>query len=131
MDLEIASLCQAAVDHGGLLNIIGTFDTIHAAEFPHVLPHCALALRIRFSRIEQGKHKLKVNFVDEDGKPLIPPLQADLEVRAADAADSATANLVLNMNNLKIELPGRYQIDVAIDGRQERSLPLRVVKKNG
>lgn len=130
MDLEIAALCQAAVDHGGLLNIIGTFDTIHATKFPHVIPHCALALRVRFSRIEQGAHKLKVNFVDEDGKPLIPPLQADLQVQVADAADSSAANLVLNINNLKIENPGRYSIDVAIDGRQERSLPLRIVKKD-
>jgi len=35
--------------------------------------------------------------------------------------------MVLNINGLKIDRPGRYSVNLAIDNRHEKSLPLTVM----
>jgi hypothetical protein len=128
MRVEIFALCDAATDSHGKLNLLGTFDTLAAASFPSRHPHCSIALRLRFRSIEEGSHRVRLRFVDEDGQPVIPPLDGQLDVRCRPGADSASANLVLNLQSLPLNGPGRYSIDLAIDGREEASLPLYVVQ---
>ena len=125
MEIEAALLCDAATDQNGKLNVLGAFDTVFSKSYPMVLPHCAVAFRMRFSKVEEGEHKIKVRFVDEDGQPIQPPLDAGVKVGVADGQDSAASNLILNIQGLKIAKPGRYAIDLAVDGRHEKSLPLR------
>lgn len=126
MDVEIFALCDAAADYGGKLNLLGTFDSIWAKQFPVVHPHCAIALRIRFDRIEEGEHRVRISVVDEDGKPTGPSADGGITVKFPPDFLSVCANMVLNINGMKFEKPGRYSIDLAIDNRHERSLPLNV-----
>ena len=126
MEIETFLLCDAATDQMGKLNVLGAFDTINAAKLPVVWPHCAVTLRVRFSRIEEGGHKVRIGFMDEDGKPVLPPLEGSVDVRFRPGAQTVSVNLVLNINRLKLEGGGEYSIDLAVDGRQERSLPLYV-----
>jgi hypothetical protein len=126
MKIEVFALCDAATDTMGKLNILGTFDTIWARDMPAVHPQCAVALRIRLSRIEKGEHRIKINIVDEDGKPVVPSLDTAMQVGFPDEQSSHSFNIILNMQGLKLERHGEYSIDLAIDGRQEASLPLFV-----
>jgi hypothetical protein len=126
MIIEIISLCDAATDSQGKLNILGTFDTIWTRQVPMVYPQCAVAMRIRFTRIEEGEHRLKINILNEDGKLAMPSLDATIKVVFSHESDSAVTNLILNIQQLKLEKHGQYAIDVAINGRQEASLPLFV-----
>ena len=126
MDVEIFALCDAATDYAGKLNLLGTFDSVHGREFPLVFPHCAVALRLRFERIEEGTHRVRMNFVDEDGRAVIPTLDNTVTVRLPPDEPSICTNMVLNIQGMKFEKPGRYAIDLAIDGRHERSLPITV-----
>ena len=119
-------LCDAATDQQGKLNILGTFDAIHAVKFPAEHPQCAVAIRLRFTAVEAGEHKFKLLLVDVDGKPLIPPAEGTLNVPIPAGMESATVNLVMNYQRLRFNKPGRYSFDLAIDGREERSLPLFV-----
>ncbi|MFH1709273.1 MAG: hypothetical protein ABIF71_15330 [Planctomycetota bacterium] len=128
MDIEIFVLCDAATDLAGKLNILGTFDTLQVKAMPCVHPHCAIAMRVRFSRIEEGDHKFRIDFVNEDGQPLVPKLEGGIKVAFAAEVQSTAVNLVLGLNNLKIEQPGMYAINLAIDGRQVGSQPLWVKK---
>ena len=128
MDLEAALLCDAATDQGGKLNVLGAFDTIRARGFPMNHPQCAIVYRLRFRSLEAGAHKIKVHLVTEDGEPVIPPLEADLNISAGQAGDSVASNLILNIQRLTIPKAGRYAIDLAIDGRQEKSIPLTAAK---
>ncbi len=127
MRVEIFALCDAATEHQGKLNLLGTFDTLNAAAFPSRHPQCAIALRMRFSRIEEGPHRVRIRIVDEDGAPLVPALDGQFEVRCRPEVDSASANLVLTLQALPLTRPGRFAIDLAVDGREEASLPLYVV----
>ena len=124
MNVEIFTLCDAATDQLGKVSLLGAFDTLWAVQFPVVIPHCAIVLRLRLTRIESGSHRIRLNLVDEDGHSIIPPLDANFAIQIND--ESAASNLVLNLQNLKLEKAGRYSIDLAIDGRQEHSLPLYV-----
>ena len=126
METELAVLCDAATESGGKLNILGAFDSIFSREFPATHPQCAIALRIRFLRIEAGPHRIRMNFVDADGRAVVPPLDTSATIQCGDEDESVVANLIVNFQQLKFEKPGRYAIDVAVDGRLEKSLPLTV-----
>ncbi|MBL7131813.1 MAG: hypothetical protein ISS45_10530 [Candidatus Omnitrophica bacterium] len=126
MRVELFSLCDAATASAGKLNMLGAFDTIWTKKTPAVHPQCSVALRIRFDSIERGEHKIAVNFVDVDGRPLIPPAKGIINVNFPNEQRSDSANLILNIQGLKLEKYGEYSIDLAVDARQEASLPLYV-----
>ena len=126
MKIETFVLCDAATDYRGKLNILGTFDTIHARTTPLVWPHCALAVRMRFTAVEAGSHPVRINFIDDDGQALLPPLEGKVDIGVRPGAITVAANLILNIDRLKIEHFGEYSINLAVDGRQEASLPLYV-----
>ena len=130
MRLEIISLCDAATDNAGKINILGAFDTIWTSKVPAVHPQCAVALRIRFDAIEKGEHKINLNFVNEDGKSIMPPVDGSIKINFSEGQRSGASNFILNIQGLKIENYGEYSIDLAIDGKSEGSLPLFVRKKN-
>jgi hypothetical protein len=126
MEIQIAALCDAATDSAGKLNILGTFDTINAVQMPAIHPQCSIALRIIFQKIEEGAHKLKLNFVDEDGKLVMPSIDIPVEVAVPDDATFVSRNFIINIQQLKFANPGLYAIDIAMDGRHEGSVPLLV-----
>jgi hypothetical protein len=126
MNIQIAVLCDAATDYGGKLNLLGAFDTIMTSHLPAFHPQCSVALRIAFSRIEEGSHKVKINFVDEDGKFVMPSIDMPVDVVLPPEVNLLVRNFIINIQQLKFDKPGQYSIDVAIDGRQETSIPLLV-----
>jgi hypothetical protein len=126
MNIQVAVLCDAATDYGGKLNILGTFDTIITTQLPAVHPQCSIALRLAFNKIEEGSHKVKMNFVDEDGRLVMPSIDMPVDVVVPNELNFLVRNFVINIQQLKFEKPGQYSIDCAIDGRQETSIPLLV-----
>jgi hypothetical protein len=83
-------------------------------------------LRIRWERIEEGDHSLRITIVDADGKQLGPPVQGSAHVRMPTGSSTAVSNLTLQMQRLPFKNYGEFSIDLAVDGRQEGSLPLIV-----
>ncbi len=128
MNIQIAALCDAATDYGGKLNLLGTFDTILTPSLPAIHPAASVALRIVFEKIEEGPHKLRIGFVNDDGRPVMPPIEIPLDVGIPPDASFVSRNIVVNIQSLKFEAAGNYSIDVAIDGRHECSIPLAVKK---
>lgn len=126
MHIEIFALCDAATGDFGKLSMLGAFDTIWTTKTPVVHPQSALALRIRFERIERGEHQVAVNFIDMDGKNVIPQAQGSITINFPDDQRSGSANLILNIQGLKLDQFGEYSIDLAVDGQQRASLPFFV-----
>ena len=126
MKVEIFCLCDAATDMRGKLNILGTFDQIYAAKIPVVHPACAIALRMRFDKMEEGPHQVNLQMVDPDGTPIFQPMEGEVHPRMAPDIDSVAVNLILNFQHVKFEGFADYQINLAIDGQSVASLPLRV-----
>lgn len=126
MNIDAFVLCDCATDQGGKLNVLGAFDSIFARKMPAVHRACAIAARIRFEKIEEGEHKVRVDVIDEDGKAIVPRLDGEISVRIRGDTGSSGTNLILNLQGLKFERYGRYSINLAIDGRQVHSLPFSV-----
>ena len=126
MDIQIAILCDAATDNNGKLNILGTFDTICTSQLPAVHPQCSIALRMTFGKAEEGQHKVKMNFVDEDGHLVMPSIDIPVDVVVPDDSIFVSRNFIVNIQHMKFEKPGLYSIDIAMDGRQAGNIPLLV-----
>lgn len=126
MDIQVAVLCDAATDSGGKLNILGAFDTIHAAELPAVHPQCSVALRVTFGSGEEGAHKLQMTFVNDDGQSVMEVIEIPVEIAMPEESHFVTCNFVVNIQQLKFETPGFYSIDLALDGESQASIPLLV-----
>lgn len=131
MNIQIAVLCDAATESGGKLNLLGAFDAIYTpqpptAQQPAVHAQCSIALRMTFNNVEEGAHKLRLNFVDEDGKFIMRSIDLPIQIAVPSDAHFVTRNFIVNIQQLKFEKAGLYSIDIALDGRQEASIPLLI-----
>ena len=126
MNIEAFLLCDAATDQQGKLNILGAFDNIFAKKMPTMHPACAIAARIRFEKVEEGNHPIRIYIIDEDGKSIGPKLEGNVNVRIGDDVDSTATNIVLNIQRLKFEKYGQYRIDLAVDNQIKASLPFNL-----
>jgi len=126
MNIESFLLCDAATDQRGKLNVLGAFDNIFAKETPTRHRACSIAARIRFSKIEAGDHTVRIFIIDADGNSIGPKLEGNISVRIGDNISTAVVNLILNIQNLEFKEYGQYQIDLAVDGNVQASLPLYI-----
>jgi len=127
MDVQVAVLCDAATDTGGKLNLLGAFDTIQAQSLPVVHPQCSIALRATFNNTEEGRHTLRVNFVDEDGGSIMQDLPTiPVEIVLPEDSHFVTCNFIINIHQLKFDAPGFYSVEISLDDELHTSIPLLV-----
>jgi len=124
-------LCDAATDDRGKLNLLGAFDTICAPRMPVVHPQCAVALRLTFTTADEGAHRLQLNLMDADGRPIVPPLEIGFEIYLPEETHFATRNFIFNMQQVSFPAPGLYAVDIRMDGEALVSIPLQVRKLSG
>jgi len=123
MDIEIFTLCDAATDYQGRLCILGVFDTIFAQNLPAIHAQCAVALRMRFQKIEEGTHTLTLHIVNEDGVMIIPALNGQFIGQMPGNEREGTINVVLNLQGLNFTAYGQYEVNLAIDNINPKSIP--------
>jgi len=127
MNVQVAVLCDAATDDNGKLNLLGAFDTIITPQLPAVHPQCSIAVRVTFSQEDEGQHKLKLNFVDADGRSIMPNFPpVPVQVALPEETHFVTRNFIVNIQQMKFEQPGLYSIDIYLDDQQGASIPLLV-----
>jgi len=127
MNIQVAVLCDAATDDNGKLNLLGAFDTIFTPQLPAAHPQCSIALRVTFFSDDEGQHNLRLNFVDADGRSIMPDFPPiPVEVSLPDDTHFGTRNFIVNIQQLKFEGPGLYSIDLSLDDRPITSIPLMV-----
>lgn len=126
MNIQVAVLCDAATDDHGKLNLLGAFDSILASQLPVVHPQCTVALRVTFVSGDEGDRRLKLNFVDADGKNIMPPIDIPVPVELPDDAHFVTRNFIVNIQGLKFPDIGLYSVDVRLDDKSQASIPLWV-----
>ena len=126
MKVDVFTLCEFAKAERGKMTIVNAFNRIVAKQAPVVYPLCALAAIMRFERIEEGEKHVRVSIIDSDGKPVMPTLQAQINIQLRPNESDATVHFALLIQQIKLPNFGEYSIDLAIDGRQEASTPLYV-----
>lgn len=128
MEVEAFLLCDCATDQQGKLNILGAFDRLYARQIPAVHPACAVAVRLRFSKFEEGDHAIKINFIDADGNPAGPVIEKNIPVSMPENDNSCIRNIILNIQGMRLNKTGEYRFDFALDGEQQACLPLKVIE---
>ena len=126
MNIQVAVLCDAATEDHGKLNLLGSFDTIYTPQLPAVHPQCAVALRVTFMSGDVGERKLKLNFVNADGRAIMPPIEIPVTVTLPDDAYFLTRNFIVNIQQLKFTEAGLYSVDLRLDGESQANIPLQV-----
>ena len=92
MVAEILTACHAAKDSDDGFTIVKAFCRLDLPSFPARVPDFAIAMRIRFSSDEEGKHTLRVFISDLDGHIVGPAEERTFE---AQTPDSETYSLVV------------------------------------
>lgn len=126
MNIQVAVLCDAATDDNGKLNLLGAFDTIYTQQLPAVHPQCSIALRVTFGHEDEGDHNLRLNFVDADGRSIMPPIPIPVKVALTGDSHFGTRNFIVNIQQLKFDNPGLYSMDVALDEQSQASIPMLI-----
>jgi len=127
MNIQVAVLCDAATqDSSSKLNILGAFDTIFAPQLPALHLQCAVALRVTFSAGDEGQHKLALNFINADGRSIMPPIEVPVAVALPEDTHFVTLNFVVNIQQLQFPEAGLYSVDIRLDGQSEAGIPLQV-----
>ena len=128
MDVSLAVCCDAAnVSREGKLNLLGIFNSIHAAEFPCTHPHLALVLRVEARVGEEGVHPLVIQLVDEDGQQLFD-INGQLSLQGAQPGRPMTAQTIMDINNLQLPRPGTFAFEIFLGGHHTRSVAIHAFK---
>ena len=124
---EILTLCFAArPGANGEINILGATDVILVPQFP-VSILCCIVGKLRFQKIEEGVKEIKFSIIDSDGNELLPaPPPQQINIQIPPGASSAGAAIVVGIPSLQIPRPGEYEVNLAVNGRQEMTIPIFV-----
>ncbi len=131
MNIQIAVLCDSAVEYENRLCILGTFDTIRTHKLPATKPQCSIALQILWNKTEEGPHTLKTRFMDEDGNPTLEAVNSSVKVSVPPTSSFLTTNHILNIQQLKFVRTGNYLIVIDIDGNMKAEIQLQVLQIEG
>lgn len=126
MKIDIFTLCDNAQEYGGKLVVVGTFNEIYAEKFPATHPEMAIVARIIIEDDDLEIHDLEIFAVNaETGKPaLISPFKTRLDTKEHKGR-TLYSNIILRMNNIFLQEPGKYIIKFRID-EMERETVLMV-----
>ncbi len=131
MNIQIAVLCDSAVEYQNRLCILGTFDTIRAHQLPTTKPQCSIALQILWNKTEEGPHTLKTRFMDDDGNPTLKVVSSSVKISVPPTSSFLTTNHILNIQQLRFKKTGNYLIVIDIDGNMKAEIQLQVLQIEG
>jgi hypothetical protein len=117
----------ATVDAGGKLNILGSFDSLSAQQFPVKHPLMHLVMRFQPELGEYGDtRKLRIVLVDEDGQELFQ-VSGDFQIPALQKGQVAPAlPIIFGIRDLEFPRPGRYEFRIFVDKEQKDFITLSV-----
>ena len=127
MKVKYSFVCDAAnVTKSGNLNVLGIFKEINTTKFPVKCAKFSYVSQIEFHRSETGKHNFKLNFINEDGKEIIPSLNGVIAV----GDNSYYSNLLINLENITFPVEGVYAIDLTVNNQHLATdlITLKLVK---
>jgi len=116
----------AQADRDGKLTIVGIFDTIQAVEVPKIQGLCALAIKMRFDKSEEGSKIISISIADSSGKSIMPSIEAQIQITKPPNMTQAILQIVSLIPQLSFPNFGEYSVDLNIDGKREASTPIFV-----
>jgi hypothetical protein len=133
MKLDWAILSNSGEIQANLAYVMGGgWDTAWRPAFPAPF-FGALNLRLLVHPSEiSHPHRIELQFWNEDGKPFAPQLQLTVGPGEMppehEVGWDVPAMLAIALHGLMVPKPGRYSIEILIDGAHARSMPFKFVQ---
>ena len=130
MRCDYVFVCDHAQDsRDGKLHALGIgWAELRAASVPVRHPHMTFVAGLQGTIAESGKKSVKLSLIDADGADIIPPLEAEVELRVREPAIEGRLNIVLNLNGLQFPQFGQYAFHLVIQGNELARVPFSVVE---
>jgi len=122
-DLILAD--YAAANDRGKFTLVGAgFTKIGAGKFPCIHPLMFLLVRFKITKKNVGKNRIEIRIVGEKG----PIFKANCDVNVSnDHKSEEFLPIPIQLNNLKFETAGDYNIEVIVNGVETKSQILELV----
>ena len=128
MEVTVAALADHASLSDGKLNVLGVFDVINAHSVPAAHPRAVLVMRTLARNEDADKTvPMEIRLEDEDGR-LTFKAQGEHRIGPIPPGGFATANLIIELQNLPLPKFGHYAIVISLGGVEKIRLPLNVVE---
>lgn len=131
MDIQLAFLCDVAVESGGKLHALGIgINVLGMTQIPLRHPRLSLVLGISYGRDEVGEHDMELRIVDADGHDAVPAVAQRFPLTDPEEAPRGGARFVLELNDLQFNRWGSHEFRIAFDGSAVATIPLEIVQIN-
>src|SRR5437773_2225296 len=100
MKLEILTLCGSAESFGNAVTIKDCTDRMYSDKSAAVLSPCSIVFRIRFDPMELGNHIIRVEIVEQDGKPLFQPINKPINASIPEGLSTGVNVGILNFQEI-------------------------------
>lgn len=129
MIVTVAALADfASVSIGDKLNVMGVFDRVWAKSAPATHPRAVLVLRTLVEHEDREQsYRLRIRLEDEDGQ-IVFEGHGDMTVGTIPPGQTATATLILEIQNLPLPKFGRYSCVVTVGARELIRIPLTLAQ---
>lgn len=116
----------ANVTSDGKLNVMGIFNDIHAFNFPARHPSMHLVAKLGAELSEYGqKRSFTVILMDADGNHVME-IAGEFDIPKGQDGRKPEVNLILDLKDIILPKPGRYQFALLVDKDHKAELTLYV-----
>ncbi len=132
MEVKMITLCESATRHpDGTFSLLrGGIDHWAAPQFPVTIT-CTVVVTIELSLSETDQlHTVGLDIIDEDGARLLPQAKIQFSNPRTTQA-TRLKNNIMGTINVPVKKPGRYSLDVSVDGTQVSSYEFQVIQNPG
>ncbi len=126
MHIAFALFADAAnLSQEGKLNILGVFDTLHAAQLPSLHPRATLVVRVKGSTADIGTHVIGMAWINPAGTELWAS-QGELGVGTPPPGTTELDFPLIAGLDLPLDSAGTYTMRLSIDNAHAADIPLLV-----
>jgi hypothetical protein len=126
MQVAFAIFADAAnLSQEGKLNVLGMFDALQVAAFPAVHPRAHLVVHLKGTVADVGTHALSLRWVNPHGQELWEST-GNLDVGQPPSTSGEMDLPVIAMIDLPMDIAGRFQLVVSLDGSPIAQVPVLV-----
>lgn len=127
MNLVLAIACdRAEVAADGKLNVEGIYNELSAPDFPAAHPALTVVLVIEWEMHEVGEQPIRADLIDPDGNMAVT-IQGHTDVELApDNEVPPQTRIVLPLENVVFQKPGKHFLRVQAGSQTVDALPLYI-----
>lgn len=127
MNLVLAIACdKAEVGPDGKLNVEGIYNELSAPDFPAAQAALTVVLVLEWGMTDVGEQPIRADLIDPNGA-MVVTIQGHTDVELApDNEVPPQTRIILPLENVAFNVPGRYHLRIQAGSATVDALPLYI-----